>query len=71
MSLSFLLIGISWDHFPGDKDTENTIRGLLDKGERDFKDAGYDYRFLEYSPDEDMTRLQDVLKGKRWDGVAM
>jgi hypothetical protein len=78
MTQSFLLIGISWDHFARlaetpekAKEMESSIRSLLDKGEKQFTDAGFGYRFVDYSPEESMGRLQGILMEKDWAGVAM
>lgn len=76
MPLSFLLIGISFDQFPilfpqGHEEMESKIRAGLKVTDDLFRGAGLDYEFLEYSPKEDMSRLEGKLKGGKYDGVVM
>ncbi|ORY22128.1 hypothetical protein BCR39DRAFT_392164 [Naematelia encephala] len=77
MTLAFLLIGISWDQFSSmvgeEKKDEmiSKVKEALAKGEEQFKEAGYDYEFLEYGPDESMDRLTKVLESRTWSGVCI
>lgn len=77
MPNSFLLIGIAWEEMKGivgeEKAEETTaaVKGMLKKGEQQFIDAGLDYEFMTYSPNESMERLEQKLKEKNWAGVCM
>lgn len=77
MTLSFLLIGISWDQYEtmvgADKAEEMIarVKAALTRDEEQFKVAELDYQFLDYGPGESMHRLEKVLEEKEWSGVCM
>ncbi|ORY30188.1 hypothetical protein BCR39DRAFT_558711 [Naematelia encephala] len=77
MVISVLLVAIAWDQvqfmFGAEKAEEiiTNVKAALTKDEENFKAAGVGYQFLEYSPEESMDRLEQVLQEKKWDGVCI
>ncbi|KAK4684134.1 hypothetical protein P7C73_g6070, partial [Tremellales sp. Uapishka_1] len=77
MTRSFLLIGIAWSEFPkmvGAEKSESMIavvKGMLAKGNDEFKAAGLRSDSVFYGPDESMTRLQQILSENKYDGVCI
>jgi len=77
MPLSFLLIGIAWDQMerlvgPDRAPAITTqVKAALARGEEEFRQAGLNYRLINFGPEESMDRLEGVLREKKWDGVCV
>lgn len=77
MSLTFLLIGIDFADLGAVVGEENVeewtkkIKGGLAKDEARFTALGLKYDVLGYGIKESMTKLEDKLKFKKYDGVCM
>jgi hypothetical protein len=78
MPRSFILCGISWDQFDvlfTDKAKRDemikVVQGGLDQTAKAFDDAGLEYEFVNYSPDEDMSRWEAKITEKKWDAIAV
>lgn len=78
MPRSFILCGISWDQFDvlfpdPEKSAQmrKVIEGGLEETAKAFDEAGCEYKFVNYSPDEDMSRWEAILAERKWDGIAV
>jgi hypothetical protein len=77
MAPSFLLIGIAWDQYdamvgPGKaQEMIGKVKEALARDEKQFKDAGLEYQYLDSGPGESMERLEKVLEEKKFAGVCV
>lgn len=72
---SLLLIGLPWDHpiVAALGHDPEVIRKSLEANDAVLKDAGYEFKYVHASPDDQssITAIINELKGRHWDGVVI